>query len=123
MKSLNNKIVIVYDGECPFCSNYVMMLNLKEVFEKVELVDARESDNSTVRFLVTEGYNLNNGMITIVNHDIYYGSDAVWILSKLTGGNRCMKYLFRSNKFTKLIYPLLRFVRFVTLKILKKKML
>ena len=36
----NDKMVVVYDGECPFCRNYVKLMWLRKAVGDVELVDA-----------------------------------------------------------------------------------
>ncbi|MFT5932039.1 MAG: putative DCC family thiol-disulfide oxidoreductase YuxK, partial [Hyphomonas sp.] len=33
---------IVYDGDCPFCSEYVKLLRLRDAIGPVSLVNARE---------------------------------------------------------------------------------
>ncbi|CAN0407117.1 unnamed protein product, partial [Scytosiphon promiscuus] len=40
--------VIVYDGECPFCSQYVKMLRIHESVGTVRLIDARSSDETAI---------------------------------------------------------------------------
>ncbi len=36
----DNKMVVVYDGECPFCRNYIRLMSLRKAVGDVELVDA-----------------------------------------------------------------------------------
>jgi predicted DCC family thiol-disulfide oxidoreductase YuxK len=37
----DTKMVLVYDGECPFCRNYVRLMSLRKAVGDIELVDAR----------------------------------------------------------------------------------
>jgi len=34
-------MVIVYDGECPFCRNYIRLMELRKTVGNVDLVNAR----------------------------------------------------------------------------------
>ena len=78
-----SSLMVVYDGECPFCSNYVRLMALRETVGRVERVNARQS-HPLVRDLQTAGYNLNEGMAVIFGGKIYYGSEAVTLLSRLS---------------------------------------
>lgn len=108
---------IVYDGHCPFCSRYVRLVRLRENFA-VELIDARTSPAAAARY----GLDLNEGMIADVDGQVHHGSDAVWILSTLSGKsgfrNRIMAAVFSSRTLSRLLYPFLRFGRNTTLKVL-----
>ncbi len=75
--------LIIYDGDCIFCQNYVRLVRLRETLGKVELVDARSQD-PRVRKYQREGYNLNEGMLFVWNGRIYHGSDAVHVLAGLS---------------------------------------
>src|SRR5260370_31058677 len=79
------KMVIVYDGECPFCRNYVRLMELRKAVGNVDLVNAR-TPHPAVWKLVELGYDLNEGMAAIYGGKVYYGSDAVVLLSSMTNG-------------------------------------
>ena len=49
---------IVYDGECPFCRNYVRFMELRKAVGNVDLVNAR-TPHPAVWKLVELGYDLN----------------------------------------------------------------
>lgn len=38
------KMVVIYDGECPFCRSYVSLMALRDRVGQVDLVDARSND-------------------------------------------------------------------------------
>lgn len=111
---------IVYDGDCPFCSRYVRLVRLRENF-KVELIDARTSPDVAARY----GRDLNEGMIADIDGDIHHGSDAVWMLSLLSSRsgfwNRLMAAVFSSRRLARLVYPVLRLGRWLTLRALGRR--
>src|SRR5579871_2092386 len=76
-------LVVVYDGDCPFCRNYVSLMALRKAAGKVELVDAR-TGGSAVRQLESIGYDLNEGMAAIYGGRVYYAGDSVALLSSLS---------------------------------------
>jgi hypothetical protein len=54
--------LIIYDGECVFCNNYLRFVRLRETIGKVDLLDAR-SDDPRVKRYWREGFDLNEGML------------------------------------------------------------
>ncbi|MBU2568697.1 MAG: DUF393 domain-containing protein [Gammaproteobacteria bacterium] len=120
----SNKLLIVYDGECPFCTQYVQLLKLREVISTVELINAREG-NSIVGDLFESGYDLNEGMVAIYENQTYYGADCVQVLALLSTGsgifNRINSVIFRSKLLARILYPVLRIGRNLTLMLLGKR--
>jgi predicted DCC family thiol-disulfide oxidoreductase YuxK len=110
--------VVVYDGECIFCQNYVRMLRLRDSVGHVELVDAR-SDDPRVRDLIAQGYDLDEGMVFSYQDRIYHGSDAVHALALLASPstlfNRFNASVLSRPKTARLVYPWLKAGRRVTL--------
>ena len=120
-----NKLVIYYDGDCPFCRNYVHFLNMRNNYKgEVSLFNAREFPEK-VEYFNAKGFPLNDGMIVEMNEEYYYGSDAVWLMSLLSSQNSLMHFInrnvFKSRNISRLIYPFLKFGRMITLKLLGKK--
>ena len=119
---MNDKSYIVYDGECPYCSRYVKMVRLRDAVGKVELVDAR-SDHPVVRFLLDKKVDLNEGMAFVRNGEISHGDECInklALLSTQSGFfNRFNACVFSSPRISKALYPVLRFGRNTTLKILQ----
>jgi len=116
--------IIVYDGECPFCSRYVAMLRLKAAFGAVELVDAR-SDHPAVRRLVEAGIDLDEGMALIQGDRIYHGDDCIHRLALMstpsTLFNKLNVAIFRSPTASRVLYPFLRAGRNAALALLGRK--
>ena len=125
--SRTDKITIVYDGECPFCKNYVRLMALRQQVDEVELVDAREQDHPCVKSLRARGLDLNEGMAAIFGDTIYYGSDAVVFISHLSGdgrwSRRFLSRLLREPMRTKFLYPMMKFGRRMALRLLGKPLL
>ncbi len=121
---MTKTLTIIYDGECPFCSRYVAMVRLRENFGVVELVDAR-SDHPLVAEILAEGWNFNDGM-ALVQEDIrYFGPDCMNRLALLSTGsglfNRINALLFRSKGASRLLYPVLKHGRNLTLRLMGRK--
>ena len=110
--------LIVYDGECIFCQNYVKFLRLRQTVGKVALIDAR-SDDPRVKQLQSQGYDLNEGMIFRYHERIYHGDEAVNMLAILSSSSNIVSWLnrrlFSNRAVARLAYPLLKAGRRATL--------
>lgn len=116
-------ILLVYDKECPLCNAYCRMARIKKSVGNLRLIDAR--DPSTVMDEITlKGLDIDQGMVLKVEDNLYYGSDAIHILSLMSSRsgvfNRLTYWTFRSRSFSHFLYPILRFFRNLLLKILGK---
>ena len=108
---MSDKILFIYDGECPFCNHFAELLALKSSLPTLQILDGRENLDLLTQ-LYKKGYDLNKGAILINNGDIKHGADAVtWICSKLNEANapllEILRITFTSNKRTKLLFPFL----------------
>ena len=116
------EIWIVYDGLCPFCSRYVLMYRIRQLVEKVHLIDARDSSDTLVRELSEKGFDLNEGMAVKWNGRFYYGADCMHVLALLgsdnTVFNRLNRWVFSRRRLSRLLYPILVSCRKLTLRIL-----
>jgi predicted DCC family thiol-disulfide oxidoreductase YuxK len=110
--------LIIYDGECVFCNNYVRFVRLRETIGKVDLLDAR-SDDPRVKRYWREGFDLNEGMLFVYEGKTYHGSEAVYILGGLSSGNsvlnRLNRAIFSSRVASQVLYPFLKIGRRLTL--------
>lgn len=110
--------LIIYDGDCIFCQNYVRLVRLREMVGKVDLVDARSGDPRVAEYQ-RQGYDLNQGMIFVWNGQVYHGSDAVHVLGGLststTWFNKLNRVVFSSRLASTTLYPLLKLGRRLTL--------
>ena len=72
----DEEVYIVYDGECPVCSNYTRPVRLREAVGRVTILNARE-DHEVVREIKRQGYDLDEGMVLKIGNDIHFGADAM----------------------------------------------
>lgn len=113
--------VVVYDGDCPFCSRYVALVRLRDSVGPVRLVNAREPD-PLVADLRRQGYDLDEGMILLYGGRTYHGADCITMLAMLSTPvgpfNRLNAAIFRSPTASRLLYPVLRTGRNAVLRLL-----
>jgi predicted DCC family thiol-disulfide oxidoreductase YuxK len=115
---------VVYDGDCPFCSEYVKLLRLREAVGKVALVNARD-DHPAVRYAIEKGVDLNQEMALILNGEVFSGPDCMHRLALMSTGagpfNSVMARVFASPRLSRALYPLLRTGRNLTLRLMGRK--
>lgn len=119
-----SEIYIVYDGECPFCSEYVKMVRLREAVGKVNLVNARDN-HPAVNFAVAKGVDLNEEMALIINGEIHSGPDCMHRIALMSTGagpfNALMARVFSSPRTARVLYPFLRTGRNLTLRLMGRR--
>lgn len=117
---------MVYDGECPFCSRYVLLYRLRERGQRIHLVDARSSD-PIVGEIRARNLDLNEGMVVRWRGHDYYGSEAMHLLATLAGDgslfNRVNRLLFSRPHLARTLYPALVRGRKLILRILGRKLI
>ena len=122
----NEPSLIIYDGDCVFCNNYVRLLKLRQSIGPVELLDAR-SDDPRVKDYWRQGYDLNRGMLFVHAGRIYHGDEAINVLASLSSDstifNRINGAVLSNAQTAKLLYPLLKLGRRVVLLLRGKKLL
>lgn len=117
------RIEVVYDRECPVCEFYCQRVDVQESLGRLERVDARE-DSEVMTDITALGLDIDEGMVVRVGDDIHYGSDAIHELALLSSGkgfiNRLASWTFRSRALSRILYPILKSIRNLLLKILGK---
>ena len=112
---------VIYDDDCPFCRNYVGMLRFREAVGPVTLQDARDG-GPIVEALTDAGYNLDDGMVLLINGEVHHGADAMTRMALLSSDsslfNRLNAAIFRHPRLSRVLYPVLRTGRNVTLHLL-----
>ena len=112
---------VVYDDDCPFCRNYVQMLRFREAVGPVTLIDAR-AGGPVVAALQDAGYDLDEGMVLLMQGQVHHGAEAMTRMARLSSGstafNRLNAMIFRHAGLSRVLYPVLRFGRGVTLRLL-----
>ncbi len=117
---------LLYDGECPFCSAYVKMVRLQENAGPVPLVDAR-NDGPEYHEALREGFDLDEGMLLKLSGRYYHGKDCIHALALLTRKRdlfgQVNGWVFRSQRRSAVLYPILRAGRNFALRMLGRKKL
>jgi len=115
------RMVIIYDGDCPFCRSYVKLMALRERVGAVDLVDARSGD-PRVASAERDGYDLDEGMLAIYGGKTYYGGDAVALISTLSSNEgrvqSLISKLLGNPTRARLLYPILKCGRNLALRAL-----
>lgn len=115
---------IFFDGECPFCKNYIKLQKFVESYKNIQLLNAR-NHKQLVKFYLEKGFNVDKGMILNINGKIFFGDEAIWYISKITTREnfflKLQSVIFKNIFIAKLIYPILRLGRFTFFKIFSKK--
>lgn len=110
---------LLYDGECPFCSVYTR----KSLFETrggrpLTLIDANRVPD-LVAELRREGYDIDVGMILVLEGRRHQGVAAMMAFKTMTGGtdwfNRFARWLSSNPKRVRILYPWFRRLRGVAL--------
>ena len=116
-------IIIIYDGDCPFCRSYITLTRLKELTNTI-LLNARE-EPALCQELLDEGVSLDEGMVVIINNQVHHGGDAInritLLTSKNTLFNKVAYLIFSKPVISKVSYPFLRGIRDITLRLLGKR--
>lgn len=114
-------VTLVYDGMCPMCTSYARATRIRKQFGGLELIDAR-SGAPLVKDLIKQGYDLNEGMVLLIEDKIYHGAQALEVVACISGRvgifNRLNYMIFRHHSLATALYPLLRFGRNMLLRIL-----
>jgi predicted DCC family thiol-disulfide oxidoreductase YuxK len=122
----DRELSVVYDGECPFCSSYVLLYRLRERAGKVHLVDAR-SDHPLAEEIRRQGLDLDEGMAVKFQGRLYHGAAAMNMLAILGSNrglfNRINGALFRHPRLARLLYPSLVRGRWIVLRLLGRRLI
>ena len=108
---MTNDLTFIYDGECPFCNHFAELLELKSKIKKISIIDARKNQIIT-KSLLNKGYDIDKGAILLKGDDIFHGADAINTICKQINNPsgrllKLLSYIFKSNKRTTLMFPLL----------------
>ena len=113
---------LVYDGECPVCKTYCKYIRIREAVGNLRLVDARQS-SALMDEITAAGLDIDQGMVLKFKDVIYYGSDAIHMLTLLSTPsgifNRINYYVFSTKLGARIFYPIGKVFRTLLLKILR----
>jgi hypothetical protein len=117
---------ILYDGECPVCSQYMALANLRKVAPSIQVIDARQRPD-----LVEEhrknGVEINEGMVIKIGENVMSGADAFATINRFAAPRSafpkfCLRLLSMGSA-PRLLYPALKFGRRILLIALRRKMI
>lgn len=116
-----NEIWLVYDGECPVCNTYCQYIRIREAVGTLHLVDARKP-SAIMDEITAAGLDIDQGMVVKFKNVIYYGADAIHMLTLLSTPsgvfNRINYVIFSTKIGAHLFYPLGKAFRNMVLKLL-----
>lgn len=115
--------LLVYDGQCPFCTRYVRWMRLQDTVGELRLIDAR-GDDPVVDEVRALGFDLDQGMVLRLERQWYHGAEALRVLAMLSSPvgifNRLNHHLFSGRWRARSWYPLLRGLRRLALWLLRR---
>ena len=124
-----DETVIIYDGECPFCTGFAHLVRLRERVGPVRIVDARAGGPEVEACRAAE-LDLDEGNAVLVGWDgkapraIHHGADAQFWLARHTlpasVAGLFLRVLFATPALGRASYPVLRGMRNAALAIAGK---
>ncbi len=117
------EILLVYDKECPACNAYCQIIRIRETVGDLKIIDAREK-SEVLDEITARGLDIDQGMVLKMEGQLYYGSDAMHALALISSRsgllNRINYWIFKSKSVSSWLYPVLRLLRNLLLKMLRK---
>ncbi len=116
---MSEKLVFIYDGECPFCNHFAELLELKSGLTNISILNGREN-MTLMSKLLKKGFDLNEGAILLNGDEVLHGAAGLNFLSSQINNpsDALLKILmatFASNQRTNIIFPLLVISRRIAL--------
>lgn len=115
---------VLYDGECPVCSAYLALAQLKRLRPDFQVLDARQQPE-LVALLRQCGDDLNDGIVVQIGPRRYSGAAATRLISQLSSGNayvrRAALYAIGGAPWSNALYPWLRATRNLLLRVLGRQ--
>ena len=108
---MNPKLVLIYDGDCPFCNKFAELIELKSGLPNLTVKNARDN-KLEMKELYLKGYDIDQGAILLKNDEILNGASAInWICSQIKQPSnsllRVLSITFMNKKRTNLLFPFL----------------
>ena len=108
---MTSNYTFIYDGECPFCNHFAELLEIKSKITNLKIIDGRKN-LILINSLLDKGYDLDKGAILLKDKDIFHGSEAINTICKEIRSPSSsllliLSRVFKSNRRTKVLFPLL----------------
>lgn len=112
---------LIYDGECPFCSNFVRLARLRETLGPIHLVNARD-EGPELKDATKHGYTIDDGMVLFLDGQYFHGAECMNKLALLSSRssvfNKIVLSIFRMPTLARFLYPILKAGRNLTIRLL-----
>jgi hypothetical protein len=103
---------------------YATLTRVKTAAGELKLIDAREP-SPVMDEITRRGIDIDQAMVLIVGDTLYHGGDAIHALALMSSRsgvfNRLAYWMFRSKTVSQRLYPMLRAMRNLLLKMLGKE--
>jgi len=111
----SDPVFLLYDGECPFCTNAAQYAALKKAYPTIKLVSFR--DTLEIQNLnLPSDLNPNRGMVLLIDkHPPLQGVDAFIEINKTLGKQGFFHKILSSRVLAQVIYPCLLGIRRISL--------
>lgn len=123
-KMAPDEILIVYDRGCPACELFATLTRVRAAAGELRLVDARDG-GPVMAEITRRGLDIDHGMVVVAGGETYYGADAIHALALMSSRsgafNRINYWAFRSKRVARVLYPVLRAMRNLLLKLRGKE--
>ncbi len=117
------EILLIYDKQCPVCDAYCRALYRTEPGGSLRLIDAREP-TALMQEITRQGLDIDQGMVVKVDGTLHYGANAIHVLARLSRApgifSRLNRWLFRTERRSRIVYPMLRSARNLLLKAMRR---
>ncbi len=113
---MKNKLIFIFDGQCPFCNQFAELLELKSNIPNIQIKNARDNPSE-----IPCGYDMDvKGAILITNDEMLFGANAInYICSQIKEPSdsllKLLSVVFISGQRTQLIFPFLIWARRIAL--------
>jgi predicted DCC family thiol-disulfide oxidoreductase YuxK len=112
---------LVYDGECPVCTTYCKHARIRDAVGRLHLVDARQP-GALMDEITAAGLDIDQGMVLKFEDVMYYGPEAMRMLTMLStrsgAFNRLSYLLFGTSARSRIAYPIGKAFRNLVLKLM-----
>lgn len=119
------QLILIYDGDCPLCRNFVAAQRLQQQFGELTLLNARDLPEQAPLLLAElqhKGLIVNQSMLIRVDGRWLEGAEVLQLLASVNKPdwrNKLWLCWFKSTGRARFSYPLLRAGRNLLLKLLK----
>ena len=108
---MTSNYTFIYDGECPFCNHFAELLEIKSKVNNIKILNGRKN-LTLIKSLLEKGYDIDKGAILLNDEDILHGAEAInticqEIRSPSSSLLLILSRVFKSNRRTKVLFPLL----------------